>query len=165
MMKNANELSLPMEGFVRPRQVAHAFGVSRGTLYNYIKAGKIPKPEKGRTAFLYCSKITEQFSLTACTITPKITPNHFLSLKSRPPHRTCCQRPFDNLLSGATEFYTTSPVRASHPPQKKPPISERLSIYRLTPRSAVPARASVRRRRPRARRAVPGGRAGRCGRP
>jgi predicted DNA-binding transcriptional regulator AlpA len=45
-MKNANELSLPMEGFVRPRQVAHAFGVSRGTLYNYIKAGKIPKPEK-----------------------------------------------------------------------------------------------------------------------
>ena len=40
------DLSLPLEGFARPAQVAHAFGVSRATLYNYIRAGKIPKPEK-----------------------------------------------------------------------------------------------------------------------
>jgi predicted DNA-binding transcriptional regulator AlpA len=40
------ELSLPLEGFARPAQVAYAFGVSRATLYNYIKAGKIPEPEK-----------------------------------------------------------------------------------------------------------------------
>lgn len=44
--KKAKDLSLPLEGFVRPAQVAHAFGVSRATLYNYIKAGKIPAPEK-----------------------------------------------------------------------------------------------------------------------
>lgn len=44
--KQPRDLSLPMEGFARPAQVAHAFGVSRATLYNYIKDGKIPKPEK-----------------------------------------------------------------------------------------------------------------------
>lgn len=47
MKKNkTKDLRLPLEGFVRPDQVAHAFGVSRGTLYNYIKKGKIPQPEK-----------------------------------------------------------------------------------------------------------------------
>lgn len=40
------DLSLPLEGFARPAQVAHAFGVSRATLYNYIREGKIPAPEK-----------------------------------------------------------------------------------------------------------------------
>ena len=40
------DLTLPKEGFARPAQVAHAFGVSRGTLYNYIKRGTIPAPEK-----------------------------------------------------------------------------------------------------------------------
>ncbi|MBE6440714.1 MAG: AlpA family phage regulatory protein [Desulfovibrio desulfuricans] len=40
------DLSFPKEGFVRPDQVAHAFGVSRATIYNYIKEGIIPRPEK-----------------------------------------------------------------------------------------------------------------------
>jgi predicted DNA-binding transcriptional regulator AlpA len=44
--KQTKDLSLPLEGFARPAQVAHAFGVSRATLYNYIKDGKIPEPEK-----------------------------------------------------------------------------------------------------------------------
>ena len=46
MKKTRKELSLPVEGFARPDQVAYAFGVSRATLYNYIKDGKIPRPEK-----------------------------------------------------------------------------------------------------------------------
>ena len=44
--ERVKDLSLPREGFARPAQVAHAFGVSLGTLYNYIKKGKIPAPEK-----------------------------------------------------------------------------------------------------------------------
>ena len=44
--KPLRDLSLPMEGFVRPAQVAHAFGVSRSTLYNYIRDKKIPAPQK-----------------------------------------------------------------------------------------------------------------------
>ena len=39
-------LDLPPEGFARPDQVAYAFGVSIATIYNYVKAGKLPKPEK-----------------------------------------------------------------------------------------------------------------------
>ena len=39
-------LDLPSEGFARPAQVAFAFGVSRGTLYNWIKRGIFPAPQK-----------------------------------------------------------------------------------------------------------------------
>ena len=46
MQEKTKDLRLPLEGFARPDQVAHAFGVSRGTLYNSIKKGKIPQPEK-----------------------------------------------------------------------------------------------------------------------
>jgi predicted DNA-binding transcriptional regulator AlpA len=45
----AKNLDLPKEGFARPAQVAHAFGVSVPTLYNWIKDGKLPKPEKDGT--------------------------------------------------------------------------------------------------------------------
>ena len=41
-----SKLSLPAEGFARPAQVAHAFGVSRATLYNWIKGGSFPGPQK-----------------------------------------------------------------------------------------------------------------------
>lgn len=37
---------LPLEGFVRPRQVAHVLGISRGTLYNRIRDGALPPPQK-----------------------------------------------------------------------------------------------------------------------
>ncbi len=40
------DLSLPREGFARPCQVAHAFGISRATLYNRISAGSFPAPQK-----------------------------------------------------------------------------------------------------------------------
>jgi predicted DNA-binding transcriptional regulator AlpA len=43
------DLSLPLEGFARPAQVARAFGVSVPTLYNWIKDGRLPKPEKDGT--------------------------------------------------------------------------------------------------------------------
>lgn len=39
-------MNLPAEGFVRPAQVARAFGVSRTTLYNRIKDGVLPPPQK-----------------------------------------------------------------------------------------------------------------------
>jgi Predicted transcriptional regulator len=45
-IKQQKDLSLPLEGFARPAQVAHAFGVSVPTLYNYIKSGKLPAPDK-----------------------------------------------------------------------------------------------------------------------
>jgi predicted DNA-binding transcriptional regulator AlpA len=44
--RQQKDLSLPLEGFARPAQVAHAFGVCQATLYNYIRDGKIPPPEK-----------------------------------------------------------------------------------------------------------------------
>jgi predicted DNA-binding transcriptional regulator AlpA len=40
------DLSLPLEGFARPAQVAFALGVCRATLYNYIRQGKFPEPER-----------------------------------------------------------------------------------------------------------------------
>ena len=46
------------------------------------------------------------------------------------------------------------------PPIKKPPIPERLSIYRITPRSAYPATASRHPHRPTVRRVVQEERAG-----
>ena len=39
-------LALPPEGFARPDQVAYAFGVSTATIYNYVKSGKLPEPER-----------------------------------------------------------------------------------------------------------------------
>lgn len=45
-MQNSKNLTLPVEGFARPAQVAFAFGISRGTLYKRIKDGKFPPPEK-----------------------------------------------------------------------------------------------------------------------
>lgn len=46
MDKKNMRLDLPKEGFARPAQVAHAFGVSRSTLYNRIKKGEFPAPIK-----------------------------------------------------------------------------------------------------------------------
>ncbi len=45
-MSTTSDLNLPREGFVRPKQVAYAFGVCRSTLYNYIRDGIIPPPIK-----------------------------------------------------------------------------------------------------------------------
>ena len=42
--KRPKNLSLPREGFARPAQVAHALGVSEGTVYNYVKKGILPEP-------------------------------------------------------------------------------------------------------------------------
>ena len=59
------------------------------------------------------------------------------------------------------DLHPPLPVRASLPsPTKKPPISERPSVFRLIPRSAVPATASVHRRRPTVLRVVQEYRAG-----
>lgn len=38
--------TLPEIGYLRPKQVASIIGVSRATLYNWIKSGKLPKPRK-----------------------------------------------------------------------------------------------------------------------
>lgn len=46
------ELTLPTEGFARPKQVAHALGVSRTMIYKMINDGKFPKPHKdGKMSF------------------------------------------------------------------------------------------------------------------
>lgn len=41
--KNRN---LPKEGFARPAQVAFAFGVSTTTIYNWVRKGIFPAPQK-----------------------------------------------------------------------------------------------------------------------
>jgi predicted DNA-binding transcriptional regulator AlpA len=46
MKTKQKDLSLPLEGFARPAQVAYALGVSRATLYNYIRLGRFPEPER-----------------------------------------------------------------------------------------------------------------------
>lgn len=38
--------TLPEIGYLRPKQVALIIGVSRATLYNWIKSGKFPPPRK-----------------------------------------------------------------------------------------------------------------------
>lgn len=45
-MKQEKILSLPLEGFARPAQVAYALGVSRPTLYRWVQIGEFPKPQK-----------------------------------------------------------------------------------------------------------------------
>lgn len=45
-IKAPEELALPREGFARPCQVAHAFGISRATLYNRVASGSFPQPQK-----------------------------------------------------------------------------------------------------------------------
>ncbi|WP_374047691.1 helix-turn-helix transcriptional regulator, partial [uncultured Bilophila sp.] len=46
MVQFEAKLTLPEIGYVRPKQVSYIMGVSRATLYNWIKAGKLPKPER-----------------------------------------------------------------------------------------------------------------------
>lgn len=41
-----SKFTLPEIGYVRPKQVSHIMGVSRATLYNWIKEGKLPKPHR-----------------------------------------------------------------------------------------------------------------------
>ena len=73
------------------------------------------------------------------------------------PHVGCKS----HTLSHTLHLHPPLPVRASLPsPQKKPPIPERPSTFRLTPRSAVPATASARHHRPKVHRAVQEYRAG-----
>ena len=46
MAQLETKLTLPEIGYVRPKQVSYIMGVSRATLYNRNKAGKLPKPER-----------------------------------------------------------------------------------------------------------------------
>ena len=44
MVQFEAKLTLPEIGYVRPKQVSYIMGVSRATLYNWIKAGKTGGP-------------------------------------------------------------------------------------------------------------------------
>ena len=44
--KKSKDLSLPLEGFCRPEQFAHALGISESLLWAWVKDGKLPKPQK-----------------------------------------------------------------------------------------------------------------------
>ena len=46
MAQLETKLTLPEIGYVRPKQVSYIMGVSRATLYNWIKSGKLPEPRK-----------------------------------------------------------------------------------------------------------------------
>lgn len=46
MVQFEAKLTLHKIGYVRPKQVVYIMGVSRATLYNWIEAGKLPKPER-----------------------------------------------------------------------------------------------------------------------
>lgn len=44
--KNMENKDLPREGFVRMEQIVYATGLSKATLYNHIKSGTFPAPQK-----------------------------------------------------------------------------------------------------------------------
>lgn len=70
------ELTLPAEGFVRPKQVAHVLGISRGTLYNRIRDGILPAPQKdGRITLWPVDVIRKHIKERGGSVIPEACPD------------------------------------------------------------------------------------------